>query len=93
MKNILLFYKSRREDHRTCTVDESPTNHVLKYNTSAISHMLELGKGRMNNMNMYHLLRKAENELCSDIVLREPQECTPVEIKNSVVEAGSHPIC
>jgi len=56
--------------------------------------MLELGKGRMNNMNMYHLLRKAENGLCSDIVLREPQECTPVEIRNSVVEAGrGHPTC
>ncbi len=28
--------------------------------------MSELGKGRMNNMNMYHLLR--EDGLCSDIV-------------------------
>ncbi len=40
--------------------------------------MLELSKGRVNNMNMYNLLRKAENGLYSDMVLREPQECTPV---------------
>ena len=46
--------------------------------------MLELGKGRITDMNMYHLLRKAENGLGSDIVL---QEFTLVEIRNSVVEA------
>ena len=56
--------------------------------------MSELGKGRITDMNMYHLLRKAENGLCSDIVLREPQECTPVEIRSSVVEAGrGHSTC
>ncbi|WP_179372466.1 hypothetical protein [Nitrosopumilus ureiphilus] len=64
-------------------------NQIFKYYTCVINNMLELGKyGRINNMNMYHLLRKAENGLCSDILLREPQECTPVEIRNSVVEAG-----
>ena len=50
--------------------------------------MSELGKGRMNNMNMYHLLRKAEDGLCSDIVPQGLRECTPAEIRNSVVEAG-----
>ena len=50
--------------------------------------MLELGKGRITNMNMYQSLRKAETGLCSNILLWEPQECTPVEIKNSVCEAG-----
>jgi len=49
--------------------------------------MLELGKGRITDMNMYHLLRKAENGLGSDIVLQELQEFTLVEIRNSVVEA------
>ena len=56
--------------------------------------MSELGKGRITDMNMYHLLRKAEDGLCSDIVLREPQECTLAEIRNSVVEAGrGHSTC
>jgi len=50
--------------------------------------MLELGKGRITNMNMYQSLRKAETGLCSDILLWEPQEFTLVEIKNSVCEAG-----
>ncbi|WP_179372694.1 hypothetical protein [Nitrosopumilus ureiphilus] len=64
-------------------------NQIFKHITCVINCMLELGKyGRMNNMNMCHLLRKAENGLCSDILLREPQECTPVEIRNSVVEVG-----
>ncbi len=50
--------------------------------------MSELGKGCITDMNMYHLLRKAENGLCSDIVPQGLRECTPAEIKNSVVEAG-----
>jgi hypothetical protein len=51
--------------------------------------MSELGKGRIIDMNMYHLLHKAENGLCSDIVPQELRKCTPVEIRNSVCEAGS----
>ena len=52
--------------------------------------MLELGNGRINNMNIYHFIRKAENGLCLDILPQELGECTLAEIKNSVIEAGSH---
>ena len=66
-----------------------PTNQTLKYNTHVINIMLELGDGhRIIDMNMYHLLRKAEDGLCSDIVPQGLRECTPAEIRNSVVEAG-----
>lgn len=51
--------------------------------------MSELGKGRNTDMDPYHLLRKAENGLGSDILPQGLLECTPVEIKNSVVETGS----
>ena len=53
--------------------------------------MSELGKveeRRGIDMNFYLLPYKAETGLGSDILLLEQQECTPVEIKHSVVEAG-----
>ena len=52
--------------------------------------MSEPGKGRIRNMNHYQSLRKAETGLDSDIVPWESRECTLVEIKSSVIEAGSH---
>jgi len=50
--------------------------------------MSELGKGHNTNMNPYQMFCKAETGLDSDILPREPRECTPAEIKNSVYEAG-----
>ena len=52
--------------------------------------MSELGKGHNTDMSPYHLLHKAENGLGSDILPWESRECASVEIKHSVVEAGSH---
>lgn len=51
--------------------------------------------GRSTEMNLYHLLRKAEDGLGSDTVPMQHGECTPVEIPSWVAEAGSsdvHPL-
>ena len=52
--------------------------------------MSELGEGRIRNMNPYQSVRKAETGLDSDIIPWESRECTLAEIRNSVIEAGSH---
>ena len=61
-----------------------------RYRQKVDEPLSELGKGRDIDMNPYHLLHKAENGLDSDILPQGLRECTPVEIKNSVVETGSH---
>jgi hypothetical protein len=53
--------------------------------------MLELGKveeRRGIDMNFYLLPCKAETGLSSDRLPQGLRECTPVEIRSSVVEAG-----
>jgi len=55
-------------------------------------------KGRSTDMNLYYLLRKADNGLGSDRLPRHPRELTPVEInarslKQEVAMIGdSHPL-
>jgi hypothetical protein len=44
---------------------------------------------RSTELNLYHLLRKADNGLGSDTVPRDSREFTPAEITSWVVEAGS----
>ncbi|MBI5146932.1 MAG: hypothetical protein HZA84_06900 [Thaumarchaeota archaeon] len=54
--------------------------------------MSELGRVEERHdidMNFYLLSCKAETGLSSDRFPQELRECTPVEIKNSVVEAGN----
>ncbi len=65
------------------------------------NHLLQLGidvpipnwnmkhERRSTELNLYHLLRKADNGLGSDTAPRQPRECTPVEITSWVFEAGS----
>ena len=53
--------------------------------------MSEIGKVEERlgiDTNFYLLPCKAETRLSSDILPQELRECTPVEIRNSVVEAG-----
>ena len=51
--------------------------------------MSELGKGRISKYESVPV-SKAETGLDSDIVPWESRECTLAEIRNSVIEAGSH---
>ncbi len=54
--------------------------------------MSELGRVEERHgidMNFYLLPCKAETGLSSDILPQELRECTPVEIRNLVVEAGN----
>ena len=44
---------------------------------------------RSTELNLYHLLYKADIGLGSDTLPRQPRECTPVETTSWVFEAGS----
>lgn len=70
-------------------MDESPQRFLGSDGVSiSVSEPGKVEERRSTDVNLYHLLRKAENGLGSDILPQELREFTPVEIRSSVAEAG-----